>query len=130
MENSLLNKNLVEQTLRFHGVPLIKTWNDENNPNNSLIALGIQPNTIDCSLYHERLKNFNYTDCAKRLRLHQFICSKAATIFRNYPNNSSERKIQKLLVGGGKKELKLNIHKYYKIKNYFRRTNSSSRLFL
>lgn len=100
MEDNLLSKSLVEQTLSFHGLPLIKTWNDENGPQ-SLIAMGIQSNAIDCSLYHERLKNFNYTDRAKRLRLHQFICSKSAALFRNYKNNSTERRIQKLLIGGG-----------------------------
>jgi hypothetical protein len=105
MDDSLMSKALVEQTISFHGLPLIKTWNDENGPN-SLIALGIQPNAIDCSLYHERLKSFNYNDRAKRLRLHQFICSKSAALFKNQPNNSTERKIQKLLVGGGKLEMK------------------------
>lgn len=102
MEDTLLNKNLVEQTLSFHGLPLIKIWNENENDRNSLVNLGIQQNSIDCSLYHERLKNFNYTDRAKRLRLHQFICSKSATLFRNYSYDATEKKIQKLLVGGGK----------------------------
>lgn len=110
MEDNVLNKSLVEQSLSFHGTPLIKSWHEENgNGPNSLGALGIQPNAIDCSLYHERLKNFNYTDRAKRLRLHQFICSKSAALFRNYPNNATEKKIQKLLVGGGKFCSKFNL---------------------
>lgn len=100
MEEPILNKNLVEQALSFHGMPLIKTWSDENGQS-SLLNLGLHPNAIDCSLYHERLKNFNYTDRAKRLRLHQFICSHSATLFQNYSHNNAERRIQKLLVGGG-----------------------------
>jgi hypothetical protein len=100
MENNSLNKKLVEQSLSFHGLPLIKSWTDECGFN-SLINLGIQPNAIDTRLYHERLKSLNYNDRTKRMRLHQFICKKSDELFKNVKIDPAEKTIQKLLVGGG-----------------------------
>lgn len=97
---STLNKHLVEQILSYHGLPLIKTWNDENGAS-SLINLGIQSNAIDTTLYHERLKNLNYADRAKRMRLHQFMCSKSDLLFKSFSINPMEKIIEKLLAGGG-----------------------------
>lgn len=103
MENTL-NKHLVEQILSYHGLPLIKAWNDENG-SSSLINLGIQPNAIDTTIYHERLKNLNYTDRAKRMRLHQFMCSKSELLFKNLRVDPMEMIIEKLLAGGGEKQI-------------------------
>lgn len=105
MENTSLNKHLVEKILSYHGLPLIKTWNDENGAK-SLINLGIQPNAIDTTLYHERLKNLSYNDRAKRMRLHQFMCSKSDLLFKNFSINPMEMIIEKLLAGGGDKKMR------------------------
>lgn len=103
MEQSLeaLNKTLVEQTLIFHGLPLIKTWNEEYGVN-SLTALGIQPaNIIDTSLYHARQKNLSYTDRSKRMKLHNFICSKSTSLFKIFREDPSDKRIKKLVSSGG-----------------------------
>lgn len=100
MEDTSINKNLVEQTISYHGLPLVKAWGDEIGANN-LINLGIQPNAIDTTLYHERLKNLNYTDRTKRMRLHQFMCKNSITLFKNFRIDPMEKIIEKLLAGGG-----------------------------
>lgn len=100
MEESL-NKTLVEQTLIFHGLPLIKTWNEEYGPN-SLSSMGIQPtNIIDTSLYHARLKSLSYTDRSKRMKLHQFICNQSLNLFQSYREDPSDKRIKKLVASGG-----------------------------
>lgn len=96
-----LNRELIAQTLGFHGLPLIKTWNEENGPN-SLARLGIQQNNINTNVYHERLKVLNFTDRTKRLRLHRFICSKSETLFENFRENPTDRRIKKVVSSEGK----------------------------
>lgn len=96
-----LNRELIAQTLGFHGLPLIKTWNEENGPN-SLTRLGLQQNNINTNVYHERLKVLNFTDRTKRLRLHRFICSKSETLFENFRENPTDRRIKKLVSSEGK----------------------------
>lgn len=100
MERSMINKSLVEQTLGFHGFPLMKTWNEEFGAN-SLNNLGIQSNNIDSKLYHSRLKSLSYADCTKRLKLHRFICSKSASLFKNFHDDAVDKRIKKLLTSGG-----------------------------
>lgn len=95
-----LNKDLIAQTLGFHGLPLIKTWNEEKGSNN-LVRLGIQQNNIDTSVYHQRLKVLNYTDRTKRLRLHRFICDKTETLFKRFNEDPTDRRIKKLVASGG-----------------------------
>lgn len=96
-----LNRDLIAQTLGFHGLPLIKAWNDEKG-SNSLIRLGIQQNNIDTSVYHQRLKVLNFTDRTKRLRLHRFICDKTETLFKHFREDPTDRRIKKLVASGGK----------------------------
>jgi LPS O-antigen subunit length determinant protein (WzzB/FepE family) len=98
MEESV-NKSLVEKTLEFHGLPLIKTWNEENGANN-LNNLGIQSNLIDTSLYYARLKNLSYTDRTKRMKLHHFICSRSAVLFKKFREQPADKRIKKLIAGG------------------------------
>ena len=95
-----LNSKLIAQTLGFHGLPLIKTWNEEKGPS-SLNRLGIQQNNIDTSVYHARLKVLNFTDRTKRLRLHRFICDKSEDLFESFRENPSDRRIKKLVSSGG-----------------------------
>lgn len=95
-----LNKELIAQTLGFHGLPLIKTWNEEKGPN-SLVRLGIQQNNIDTSVYHQRLKVLNHTDRTKRLRLHRFICDKTEALFKRFREDPTDRRIKKLVASGG-----------------------------
>lgn len=96
-----LNRTLLTQTLGFHGLPLIKTWNEENG-SNSLKQLGIQSNDIDTTVYHKRQQNLNITDHSKRLRLHQFICNKANLLFKNHHEDPSVRRNRKSVATGGK----------------------------
>lgn len=96
-----LNTNLITQSLGFHGLPLIKTWNEEKG-SNSLIRLGIQHNNVDTSIYRNRLKVLNFTDRTKRLRLHRFICDKSESLFKDFRENPSDRRIKKLVSSGGK----------------------------
>lgn len=95
-----LNRDLIAQTLGFHGLPLIKTWNEEKGSNN-LVRLGIQQNSIDTSVYHARLKILNFTDRTKRLRLHRFICDKTDSLFKHFREDSQARRIKKLVASGG-----------------------------
>lgn len=97
-----LNRNLVAQTLGFHGLPLIKIWNDEKKGPSSLVRLGIQPNTVDTTAYQARFKSLNFTDRTKRLRLHRFICDKAEPLFKFFRENPNDRRIKKLVSSGGK----------------------------
>lgn len=98
-----LNRNLVAQSLGFHGLPLIKIWNDEKgNSNSSLVRLGIQPNAVDTTAYQARSKSLNFTDRTKRLRLHRFICDKAEPLFKLFRENPNDRRIKKLVSSGGK----------------------------
>lgn len=100
MEDTSINKNLVEQSICYHGLPLVKAWREEVGPN-SLINLGIQANSIDTSIYHERQKNLHYTDQTKRMRLHQFMCNKSNELFRNFKIDPIEKTIEKLMADGG-----------------------------
>lgn len=95
-----LNRNLVAQTLGFHGMPLIKTWNEENGLK-SLENLGIQQSSIDTAVYHSRLKVLNITDRTKRLRLHRFICNKPEALFTNFREDPTDKRIKKLVASGG-----------------------------
>ena len=99
-----LNRNLVSQTLGFHGMPLIKTWNEENGPN-SLLNMGIQQNAINTAVYHSRLKVLNITDRTKRLRLHQFICNKSDDLFKNFREDPTDKRIRKLVSSGGNEKI-------------------------
>lgn len=96
-----LNRNLIELSLGFHGLPLIKTWNEEKGAN-SLARIGIQTNNIDTTVYHNRLKILNFTDRTKRLRLHRFICDKSDSLFKDFRDNPSDRRIKKLISSVGK----------------------------
>lgn len=98
-----LNRDLIMQTLGFHGLPLIKSWNEEKGGNN-LIRLGIQQNSIDTAVYNERLKVLNFTDRTKRLRLHRFICNKSESLFKNFREDPVDRRIKKLVSSGGNHE--------------------------
>lgn len=100
MENEL-NRNLIAQTLGFHGMPLIKTWNEEKG-SSDLVRLGIQQSAVDTTLYHARLKVLNFTDRTKRMRLHRFICDKAESLFKPFREDPSDRRITKLVSSGGK----------------------------
>lgn len=95
-----LNSSLIVQALGFHGLPLIKLWSEEKGANN-LVHLGIQPNNIDTSVYHSRAKTLNFQDRAKRLRLHQFICDKAESLYGNFREDPKNRRMKKLLSSGG-----------------------------
>lgn len=88
-----LNGRLIEQSLGFHGLPLIKTWNEEKGANN-LVRLGIQHNILDTSVYHSRLKVLNFTDRTKRLRLHRFICQKADDLFGGLKNRPRDKRFR------------------------------------
>lgn len=88
-----LNGRLIEQSLSFHGLPLIKSWNEEKGVNN-LVRLGIQHNSIDTSVYHSRLKVLNFTDRTKRLRLHRFICQKADDLFGSLKNRPRDKRFR------------------------------------
>lgn len=90
-----LNGRLIEQTLGFHGLPLIKTWNEEKGSNN-LVRLGIQPNGVDTSVYHSRAKVLNFTDRTKRLRLHRFICQKTEDFFGDLNNRPRDKRFRTL----------------------------------
>lgn len=90
-----LNARLVEQTLGFHGLPLIKTWNEEKGSNN-LVRLGIQQNSVDTSVYHSRLKVLNFTDRTKRLRLHRFICQKTDDLFGDSSSRPRDKRFRTL----------------------------------
>jgi hypothetical protein len=96
-----LNRNLVSQSLGFHGMPLIKLWNEENGLN-SLEGLGIQQNSINTAVYHSRLKVLNITDRTKRLRLHRFICNKSEELFKSFREDPSDKRIRRLVSSGGK----------------------------
>lgn len=96
-----LNKDLIAQTLGFHGLPLIKTWNEEKGIND-LVRLGIQQNNVDTSVYHARLKILNFTDRSKRLRLHRFICEKSESLFAHFREDPANRRIKRLVASGGK----------------------------
>jgi hypothetical protein len=100
MDNKMINKSLIEQSISFHGLPLAKTWNEEYGAN-SLISLGIQTNNVDTTLYHARLKSLNYNDRSKRLKLHQFICSKSSVLFKNHIEDASDKRIKRLVASGG-----------------------------
>lgn len=102
-----LNRELIAQTLGFHGLPLIKTWNEENGMN-SLTRLGLQQNNINTNVYHERLKVLNFTDRTKRLRLHRFICNKSETLFENFREDPTDKRIKKLVSSGGKEVRKVS----------------------
>lgn len=95
-----MNRELIAQSLGFHGLPLMKTWNEENGPNN-LAQLGLQPNAINTDVYHTRLKNLNFTDRSKRLRLHQFICNNSESLFKNFREDPRDRRIKQLMASGG-----------------------------
>jgi hypothetical protein len=99
-----LNPDLIAQTLGFHGLPLIKTWNEEKGAN-SLTRLGLQQANIDTSVYHTRIKILNFTDRTKRLRLHRFICDKTDSLFKNVRENPTDRRIKKLITSGGNEPL-------------------------
>jgi hypothetical protein len=99
MENEL-NRNLIVQSLGFHGMPLIKTWNEERG-SSDLVRLGIQQNAVDTTLYHARLKTLNITDRTKRMRLHRFICDKAELLFKPFSEDPTDRRIKKLVSSGG-----------------------------
>lgn len=96
-----LNRDLIAQTLGFHGMPLTKAWNEVNGLN-SLTRLGLPPGSINEVVYHARLKFLNTTDRTKRLRLHQFICNKSESLFKSFRENPTDRRIKKLVSSGGK----------------------------
>lgn len=123
-----LNKELIAQTLGFHGLPLIKTWNEEKGPN-SLVRLGIQQNNVDTSVYHARLKILNFTDRSKRLRLHRFICEKSETLFSQFKENPDDRRIKKLVASSGGKTIDgTSNRKTSKLTLHFRWFDSSARV--
>jgi len=99
-----LNKTLIAQALGFHGLPLVKAWNEENTIC-SLQQLGFHQNNTDTTVYLNRLKSLNIEDRSKRLRLHQFICSKANTLFATHYEDPSNKRIKKLLASGGNLKL-------------------------
>ena len=94
-----INKRSLEQALGFHGLPLIKSWNEEKGAN-SLARLGISQNSIDTTSYHQRIKVLNFTDRTKRLRLHQFICDKNEKLYGSFVQDRTELRMKKLLSGG------------------------------
>lgn len=101
MEEESINKSLVERTLEFHGLPLIKTLNEEKGAN-YLSNIGIQQNVLDTSLYFARLKNLSYTDRTKRMKLHNFICSKSSQLFQDFRDDPSNKRLKKLISSEGK----------------------------
>ena len=119
-----LNRNLVSQSLGFHGMPLIKTWNEEKG-HNSLVNMGIQQNAINTAVYHSRLKVLNITDRTKRLRLHQFICNKSDDLFKNFREDPTDKRIKKLVSSGGNKKNCRPMKKNPQIFRIFRRFNST-----
>lgn len=115
-----MNRELIAQTLGFHGLPLIKTWNEENGMN-SLTRLGLQQNNINTNVYHERLKVLNFTDRTKRLRLHRFICNKSETLFENFRKDPTDKRIKKLVSSGGKGVSKVKVpHCLQSVSRHFR----------
>jgi hypothetical protein len=75
-----MNRNLVERTIDFHGLPLHKVWEGERG-DDELIRLGLH--RFDYINYSRRQKSLTFQDRAKRLKLHQFIAKKAGEIFEN-----------------------------------------------
>lgn len=87
-----IDSDFLKRTFGFHGIPLMKVWNEERGPN-SLKNLEIHPDYVDTSVYVAREKIPNNVDRMKRLRIHKFICRRAEKIFHEddikYLQNSS-----------------------------------------
>lgn len=90
--DGVLNKNLIAETIGFHGLPLQKSW-DEERGSSDLKSLGIQ--NVDFSVYFTRQKTLTFTDRSKRLRLHQFICKKADMLYEEQPDTSFIRRVNR-----------------------------------
>lgn len=88
--DGMLNKNLIAETIGFHGLPLQKSW-DEERGSSDLKNMGIQ--NIDYSVYFTRQKTLTFTDRSKRLRLHQFICKKANLLYEEQPDTTLNRRV-------------------------------------
>lgn len=73
-----LNTQLIAKSLGYHGLPLQKAWEEEYGASD-LKKLGLV--NLDYSTYFARQKNLTFSDRAKRLRLHQFMCKKAEYLF-------------------------------------------------
>uniref|UniRef100_A0A1L8DCD4 Putative tpr repeat-containing protein n=1 Tax=Nyssomyia neivai TaxID=330878 RepID=A0A1L8DCD4_9DIPT len=78
MSGDTLSGQLVEQSLNYHGMPLLKIWEGERG-DSDLDKLGIQNPTF--SVYQARQKNLTFQDRAKRLKLHQFMSKNATQLF-------------------------------------------------
>lgn len=100
-----LNKNLIAETIGFHGLPLQKAW-DEERGSSDLKNLGIQ--NIDYSVYFTRQKTLTFTDRSKRLRLHQFICKKANSLYEEQPDTSLNRRVTRERNAAGRIIIKIS----------------------
>lgn len=75
-----MNKQLIANSLCFHGQPLLKIWEGERGAE-ELENLGIV--NPDFSVYNLRQRNLGFADRAKRLKLHQFLAKNAEDLFCN-----------------------------------------------
>ncbi|XP_055685400.1 tetratricopeptide repeat protein 14 homolog [Lutzomyia longipalpis] len=78
MSGEALSAKLIEKSLNYHGMPLLKIWEGERGESD-LTKLGIQ--NLDFAVYQMRQKNLTFQDRAKRLKLHQFISKNATQLF-------------------------------------------------
>jgi hypothetical protein len=82
-----IDPECLKRTFGFHGFPLIKVWNEEQD-SSILSRLNIQPDTIDTNVYVSRQKFLVNVERTKRLRLHKFICHRAQEILHKDNSNS------------------------------------------
>ncbi|KAL5281510.1 TTC14 family protein [Megaselia abdita] len=72
-----MNKQLIANSLCYHGQPLLKIWEGERGSELENIGI-VNP---DFSVYNFRQKNLTFQDRAKRLKLHQFLAKNAEDLF-------------------------------------------------
>lgn len=72
-----MNKQLICNSLCFHGQPLLKIWEGERGTELENIGI-INP---DFTVYNHRQKNLTFQDRAKRLKLHQFLAKNCEDLF-------------------------------------------------
>lgn len=72
-----MNKQLICNSLCFHGQPLLKIWEGERGSELENIGI-VNP---DFSVYNLRQKSLTFQDRAKRLKLHQFLAKNCEDLF-------------------------------------------------
>lgn len=94
-----LNAQLIAKSLGYHGLPLQKAWEEEHGVSD-LKKLGLV--NLDFSVYLSRQKSLTFSDRAKRLRLHQFMCRKSTSLFNTNSIESLSKRVFKDRVPEGK----------------------------